>query len=281
MRNESPITSQRRGISLAATALLLVIIGLISGAILFSHELMQHAQARFAASQIETFNQAVLAFKGKHNCLPGDCMSLENLKGTGNGDGNIGCAESDLVGCFAVESAAMGEYAYFWHQLSAAGFIDGQYAPYSPGDETANAAGTASPAVVIAPARIIENAHGGWAVRGAANVFDGKDIAALPKHHFELGQMATLQRSAVAMYSAHDMYLLDTKLDDGLPFEGTARAWSMMHILQVSAYIASAGSGGEEAALCVDTDPAPAIYNIDYKGLEDSGFCSLLIKAAF
>lgn len=276
MRTAPHHNPAQEGLSLAGAALLLVAIGLISGGILYGKELHQQALARMEVAQLEHINQAVLGFREKFNCLPGDCAVLEGSDAAGNADGIIGCAGPSPGECLAGKTGGMAEYVNAWHHLSATHFLSGAYEQYA--EPKPHLAGIASPASYIPTG---SDKAAGWALRAEAHVSNGRDLEALAKHHLELGRRADLPKDAHAAFSAVAMQRLDAKLDDGLPFAGSMRAWTLMHVLRVPAYIATTGSGGKEAAVCVDSDPTPAQYNIAYEGSDAAAHCSALIKAAF
>jgi prepilin-type N-terminal cleavage/methylation domain-containing protein len=81
-------TSFKSAFTLVELAIVLVIIGLVSGGILVGKDLIQSAANRAYVSQLETYNSAVNSFKLKYNCLPGDCANATDYGFAGNGDGN-------------------------------------------------------------------------------------------------------------------------------------------------------------------------------------------------
>src|ERR1017187_6530961 len=96
----NPIKSPfQSGFTLIEMAIVLVIIGLIVGAVLVGQDLIRAAEVRATISQIEKYNTAVNTFRGKFNALPGDiAASLVTQLGFtvtpvragtgGQGDGN-------------------------------------------------------------------------------------------------------------------------------------------------------------------------------------------------
>jgi hypothetical protein len=125
--------------------MVLVIIGLILGAVFVGQSLVEAAQMRAVIKQIESYNTAVNTFRPKYNGLPGDlanahdywaidanCVSGHQMTGAstcdGNGDGIIGgCSESDPPA--NQWRTNFNEAFELWNQLALAGLIPGTYSP--------------------------------------------------------------------------------------------------------------------------------------------------------
>src|SRR5450432_727787 len=67
------------GFTLIELSIVLVIIGLIIGGVLVGQDLIKAAEIRGQITQIEKYNTAVNTFRGKYNCLPGDCVNATAL----------------------------------------------------------------------------------------------------------------------------------------------------------------------------------------------------------
>ncbi len=95
----------KNGFTLIELSIVLVIIGLIVGGILAGKALIQQAEIRAAASQLQKFETAYRTFQVKYNCIMGDCPNATDFfgmnyvsiaagcppaggAGNGNGDGN-------------------------------------------------------------------------------------------------------------------------------------------------------------------------------------------------
>lgn len=104
-----------QGFSLVEMAIVLVIIGLITGSILKGQELIESARVTALISQIQEIKAATGIFMARYEALPGDFNqakeridpSLEN----GNGDGCI------------TGPGLSGETLHFWQHLRAAGLL--------------------------------------------------------------------------------------------------------------------------------------------------------------
>src|ERR1035437_4035806 len=137
----------RAGFTLIEMSIVLVIIGLIVGAVLAGQSLILQAQMRATMKQIESYKTAVATFRDKYSCLPGDCATAtsfwpkdpactyQNLRPyiaapngmTCNGDGN-----GIIYGYY------YNELMLFWQHLSLAGLIQGSFTGtcgYGPSDD--------------------------------------------------------------------------------------------------------------------------------------------------
>lgn len=83
------LQTSRSGFTLIELSIVLVIIGLIVGGVLVGTALIEAAQMRQQLTQISTINTAVVTFRNKYNCLPGDCATVSQwFGGTTNGNGD-------------------------------------------------------------------------------------------------------------------------------------------------------------------------------------------------
>lgn len=136
----------RRGFTLVELSILLVIIGLLAGAVLVGRDLIRHAEFVKLHSQYTELVTAINTFRTKYNCLPGDCPNATAFLGTysgmpqpplstathaapaffitdtfgsptlnGDGDGRIDAKNT------------MYEMSTHWQHLAATGLISGSY----------------------------------------------------------------------------------------------------------------------------------------------------------
>src|SRR5271154_5990239 len=123
-------TRTNHGFTLIELSIVLVIIGLIIGGVLVGQDLIKAAETRATLAQIEKYNSAVNTFRNKYNGLPGDLVNAATQFGFAGGAGGSG--DRDGNGFIAPYNAAAvttgigygGETAYFWADLSTAGFLD-------------------------------------------------------------------------------------------------------------------------------------------------------------
>ena len=178
----------QRGFSLVEISIVLVIVGLLLGAVLRGQSLIDSARVRNLINQQEAIKTAFYAFQDRFRALPGDYQLASQMIpdvpawANGNGDGEIGGAESLLA----------------WMHLSRAGFISGAYAMagVSEGPNQAN-----SPA----------NPFGGLLTLANDAEFAG-------------ATSARLNLSTGGQVPATVLAEVDRKTDDGNPATGAFRA---------------------------------------------------------
>ena len=126
----------KQGFTLIEMSVVLVIIGLIVGGILVGQSLIYQAMLRSVITQEQKLQSAITTFRGKYDCLPGDCPNATTFGFTspnsaqvvanGNGDGIIGPTNGSLfVYPGALDPAPDNEPVMFWVELSQAGYIAG------------------------------------------------------------------------------------------------------------------------------------------------------------
>ena len=214
----------RGGFTLIELSIVLVVIGLIIGAILVGRDLIEAAQVRSQISQIQKYNAAVNTFRIKFNCLPGDCANAADFgfiargayRGQGDGNGQIEGVQSNppvFFGPFVFG----GETEMFWVDLSTAGLIDAGLnnnqilAP--PPAVSASAVGGYFPAAKIGQGNYVYVWSGGWSFHDSFNYFGIANI--FGENSGILGNM--LGSTGLTVQQA---FAIDTKMDDGLPQSG-------------------------------------------------------------
>jgi len=108
------VMRRQKGFTLVELAIVLVIIGLILGAVLKGQEMIKNARVKRLVSQIDGYRAAVFAFYDRFGMFPGD----ENLTGIPSGDAHNGDGSGQI---------SYGERAFVWEDLSKAGFITGNF----------------------------------------------------------------------------------------------------------------------------------------------------------
>ncbi len=198
--------SKQKGFTLVEIAIVMVIIGLLLGAVLKGQNLINSARVRSMADQNSSVQAAYYGFIDRYRAVPGDMVatSAQAAIGTNNlttavgGDGNGNLS----AGTGAPES--WGEASALWAHLSAANFIVGNYIGGAGGDGT-------YVANTIAPV----NAFGGRVLLWRTDQYlAGGSATATNRLGFVVG------RSAPASVLAE----LDGKVDDGRPESGVLRA---------------------------------------------------------
>ncbi|MBI1989386.1 MAG: type II secretion system protein [Betaproteobacteria bacterium] len=175
------------GFTLIEIAIVLVIIGLLLGAVLKGQELIQSARVRNLAATQNEVTVAFFGFRDRYRAYPGDySQASTNLAATtdGNGDGQI------LLNGAMLESIAA------WEHLSKAGFLTGSY--------TYNA--------TVSSATNPTNAYGVFLQLIFDNAFADTG-AAVARHNIKLGNQIPVGIIAE----------LDRKIDDGNAQSGSFR----------------------------------------------------------
>jgi len=223
--------STEKGFTLIELSIVLVIIGLIVGAILVGMDMIKAAELRSTISQVQKYQAAVNTFQTKYGALPGDMLSAQavafgffsetTLAGTrGHQDGN-GFIEGGCGGC----NLGQGEALSFWVHLSQANLIDGSLGT-SPnativpttGAVTANVTvpSQSLPASKITPTQYFIIFYTGSAIF----------------NYFYLTPVMTIPTSGAYTFGAVGItpiqaYNMDVKLDDGIPITGVVAAMAL------------------------------------------------------
>ncbi len=238
MRGQSP---HKSGFTLIEIAVVLVIIGLIVGGVVVGQDLIKAAQLRAVISEVEKYKTAVMTFKGKYDCLPGDCANATSFFGTPwagvttdsagnvitNGDGN-GLIDQ-LAAC---SDPGRHESWEAWHHLSLAGLITGSFTgngvcgPESCTDSlvgadlpVSNALGGSSGYFLGATYVGVEGIPLDDMYPGVSNhafILGNQDVAG-----GDLWDMCSFNGPWLPVLSPGDAASLDKKIDDGLPSTGS------------------------------------------------------------
>lgn len=109
-------TKGQRGFTLVEIAIVLVIIGLLLGAILKGQEMIKSAKVKRVVKQADELRAAAYTYQDLYKYLPGDDPNAQTrwpgVDGNGDGGGTITGAEGTN---------------YFFDHLAAAGLISGSY----------------------------------------------------------------------------------------------------------------------------------------------------------
>lgn len=179
-----------RGFTLLEIAVVLLVVGLLVGALLASRELMDSAKVRALVGALDSARTAYYGFVDRYRGPPGDypraTLAIPNASVDGNGNGRI---EPRSAG------AAIDEHIAAWEHLGRAGFLVGPFV-YDEGNETA---GNAPSSVFGAYMRLVTGAD-----------YAGR---AIPRDNVNSGNFIPASVLAEA----------DRKMDDGIATTGKFR----------------------------------------------------------
>ncbi len=240
--NRVPSINHRRGFTLIELSIVLVIIGLIIGAIAVGRDLVQATKIRMAVAQIEKYKTAVNTFRTKYNAIPGD-MTQDQADDAGftvpptrtdsaymtHGNGLL----EDLDSSYSTNAGTyfFGEGLEFWEDLSSAGLIAGQFTKATEAFGSGGPQKNLTPATLggFVPASLMGNNN--WVV--AYGIYgDSQAGTALPPvlrgNYFQLTGISSTDGNA-SIIAENDLtptqaQNIDTKIDDGVFDTGTVRA---------------------------------------------------------
>ncbi len=232
----------QKGFSLVELAIVLVIIGLITGGILTGQELIRASELNSVMADVNKYKTAVNTFKLKYNALPGDLANATAYWGTasggcpngagtgtqtcnGNGNGQIGRANSESYRA--------------WQHLANSGLISGNYTGVYGTLEVFNW-GTNAPPSKLANSGFVLS-YVGTTMNGNTNWFSG-DYG----HIIDLGAGTAAAYYVTYILTPAEAASIDAKNDDGLPGVGmimalTSNYWSCAStaVSSTAAYVLS------------------------------------------
>lgn len=116
------------GFTLVELAIVLVLIGLGSAAVMKGTEMVKSSRKQAIHTQVKAISTAYEKFKNKYKALPGDMVDavtrLSNCTGNcanGNGDTFVGTPNTPLTAAYTGAGSDL-EYLYIWEHLNKAGF---------------------------------------------------------------------------------------------------------------------------------------------------------------
>ena len=208
-------------------SIVLIIIGLLLGGILIGRDLIHIAQLHKMISQQDQFKVAVMVFKNKYNCMPGDCANADQFLGSACGnnttDPDTGC-NGDGSGYIDISGYALGEHLKFWMHLSQANLVAGNFS----GRGTASFYGPAAVINTNVPAAVLAGLGWNGVISGEASYIAGYSDIPVKNWGFSYSGANPVGGEHIFLngdppLSRADAYFIDSKIDDGLPDTGSVR----------------------------------------------------------
>lgn len=207
----SQFRSSRAGFSLVELSIVLVVIGLLVGAVVAGQSLIYSARLHNLIEDVTRFQEAVTHFREQYDEYPGDISTANQIWGAADsGDGTgADCrntistskttCKGDGDGRIETFDASSNEAIRLWQHLVNAGFLTGQYTG------AYNASGHLEAGVNV-PQAPINN--------GAYEFYYSATLFGRAGHLIKLG---TIRDSSVnnAIFSPNEALALDKKHDDG------------------------------------------------------------------
>jgi prepilin-type N-terminal cleavage/methylation domain-containing protein len=212
-----PNSSRQGGFTLVELAIVLMIIGLLVGAILKGKEMLAHARLQATIRQINAYSAAVTTFRNEFDSWPGDmraaqqripnCTTANNCF-NGNGNNRIGTPDFVWNGG---QQSINDENTQFWKHLADAHLISG----------ISVNAGT--PEWGVTHPVSVSPMPGGFTVMqsqdaGVASVFQGALVLRLH------GSLTDPNVETDPSVSPREAGYLDNKMDDGNPQAGDVQS---------------------------------------------------------
>lgn len=283
-----------QGFTLLELAIVLVVIGLITGSIFVGRDLIRTARVNSTVAQLNQFNSAANAFETKYGYLPGDIpgekasrFNLYYITGTlqdaiGCGDGN-GIIEGWNTSPWVGGANFAGEVVMFFLHLSQAGMVDGMYGAggahvtISGATTTGGSYSGSQPPTVTSTSSYVNEilpeakfGHGNFFTVGSSATVNYFILTGVNKvkNSADLGSTNNITPVEAAMF--------DKKIDDGMPGTGTVFALDT-----VTTPISPPGGGGTEVTTmsannCIDA--TGKYYNTASSTYANTENCSLRIQ---
>lgn len=225
MRLTSPRQHPREaGFSLVELSIVLVILGLLVGGILGGQALIKSAELRSVTTEQAQWVTAVNSFKERYFQLPGDISNATAFWGAADTSAAGECAApgTDVgTGTQTCNGNRDGwvdedyEEVRFWQHLSNAGLISGDYTGVAgPAGLTHVVPGLNSP--------VSKFGNGvGWSTDDEdESLSDSSDFDGVYGHSFMIGSGRSSGEADGDVFTAEELWNIDTKIDDGKPGQG-------------------------------------------------------------
>lgn len=259
----------KKGFSLIELAIVLVILGLMAGAILAGQSMIRNAELRAVLTEYEAFENATFTFQEKYYALPGDMPNAEDIWGpmsTGtcpNATGQVGKETCNGNGDRVIDDASAasraGELFTFWQHLSNAGMIEGTFTGIA-----GSGGGRDSDIGENVPKSDLSNA--GWSVTYFGDVLPANTFLYEGEYGnaMTLGLETAIDVTSTSVLTPEEAWNVDSKADDSQPGTGKIRTFE--------AQGADDGTGCGNAAASATLDATTVRYTLT----NERTICSLI-----
>jgi prepilin-type N-terminal cleavage/methylation domain-containing protein len=211
------------GFTLVELSIVIVIIGLIVASITAGQSLVKQAQLRSLISEQEGVKVAINSFKLSYDALPGDFSNAAaywttNCRANASGATVTADCNGDGNKQILMAAGTTGESYMAWYHLSASGLYSGSFVP--------GAALTGSLAVNIPASKfsgagmtiVYDESTTIGATKGDGSGAGGRNLT---KNVLLFGGTVSADIANGTIFSATQVFGIDTKVDDGNPLKGT------------------------------------------------------------
>ncbi len=202
--------NSKSAFSLVELAVVLVILGLLTGGILAGRSLIRASELRAVSTELAKHKATLYAFKGKYFALPGDMPNATAFWGAADGnDGLAGdCDAATITGTLTCNGDANGRIEhtrdsnYAWQHIANAGLVEGVFGR------------SGSPYVVGTTVPASKLPRTGYLIIDRNQQWYGKRG---PEGNFIRVSKPSNNANALAggVVSAEEAWNIDTKMDDG------------------------------------------------------------------
>tara|TARA_B100001123_G_scaffold443817_1_gene590888 strand:+ start:2129 stop:2953 length:825 start_codon:yes stop_codon:yes gene_type:complete len=268
---------RQQGFSLVELSIVLVILGLLTGGILTGQSLIRAAELRSVVTEFQRYQTATRAFQDKYFALPGDMKNATSFWGSAGGDGNITgtCSTQSGTGTQTcngngngVLNSASGANVYgesfaFWQHLANAGLVEGSFNGKSgAGTMHTLVPGTNSPQPKLSNA-------GWYAFHYGDRTNNYGDNKTFNANYQNTLRFINVDGSA-DIIKPEEAWMIDTKLDDGMPARGRLMADSRIGC-------AVAANGATLTTAAADAAKLDSKYNLN----SSANVCGLVMLQLF
>ena len=216
MRAHTPLPTS--GFTLIELSVVLIIIGLLLGAVVGGQALIKNAELQFIMTDAVKYRDAAVTFKKQYNAIPGDMADALDFWGQSTACGGTSATgtcngNGDKVIDFTTAGNSAEAYQ-FWRQLALAGRITGQYT----GITGSGAHKQSIPGTNVPAGRLVNS---GWEVGSEAYMPDSTYFAVTYGNYMRVGKQNTTGPLNDKLLPPEDAWKIDTKMDDGMPGRGT------------------------------------------------------------